>query len=81
MTEAQIYEALAEIFRDVFLRDDIALTPALSADDVDDWDSFKQIEIVIAAEEHFGVKFKTREMDDLPNVGALVQLIASKKVS
>jgi acyl carrier protein len=78
MTEPEIYEALTTIFHDVFLRDDLALTPELSAKDVPDWDSFKQIEIIIAAEERFGVKFRTREMDSLNNVGDLVQLIASK---
>ena len=78
MTEPEIYEALTTIFHDVFLRDDLALTPELSARDVPDWDSFKQIEIIIAAEERFGIKFRTREMDSLNNVGDLVQLIASK---
>jgi acyl carrier protein len=78
MTEPEIYEILTTIFRDVFLRDDLDLTPTLSAKDVPDWDSFKQIEIIIAVEGHFGIKFRTREMDSLNNVGDLVQLIASK---
>jgi acyl carrier protein len=78
MSEPEIYEALTTIFRDVFLRDDLMLTPALAAQDVPDWDSFKQIEIIIAVEEHFGIKFRTREMDSLNNVGDLVRLIASK---
>jgi len=78
MTEPEIYEALTTIFRDVFLRDDLVLNPTLSAKDVDDWDSFKQIEIIIAVEEQFGLKFRTREMDSLNNVGDLVQLITSK---
>jgi acyl carrier protein len=78
MTEPEIYERLTTIFRDVFLRDDLVLHPALSAKDVDDWDSFKQIEIIIAVEEQFGIKFRTREMDSLANVGDLVNLIASR---
>ena len=78
MTESEIYEALTTIFHDVFLRDDLALTPELSAKDVPDWDSFKQIEIIIAVEERFGIKFRTRELDSLHNVGDLVHLIASK---
>jgi acyl carrier protein len=78
MTEPEIYEALTTIFRDVFLHDDLALTPELTAKDIVDWDSFKQIEIIIAVEEHFGIKFRTREMDSLNNVGDLVRLIASK---
>ena len=78
MTEPEIYTALGGIFSDVFLRDDIALGPELSARQVPDWDSFKQIEIIIAVETRFGVKFRTREMDGLNNVGDLVRLIAEK---
>ncbi|HZK92458.1 MAG TPA: acyl carrier protein [Stellaceae bacterium] len=78
MTEPEIYQALTTIFRDVFLRDDLDLRPELSAKDVPDWDSFKQIEIIIAVEENFGIKFRTREMDSLNNVGDLARLVASK---
>lgn len=78
MTEPQIYETLTTIFRDVFLRDDMVLSVGLSARDVADWDSFKQIEIIIAVESQFGIKFRTREMDGLNNVGDLVRLIAEK---
>jgi acyl carrier protein len=78
MTEPQIYEALTAIFGDVFLRDDLVLSDGLSARDVPDWDSFKQIEILIAAETRFGLKFTTREMDSLDRVGDLVRLIAGK---
>lgn len=77
MTEAQVIEGLNGIFRDVFLRD-IKLTPALTAKDVDGWDSMKQIEIVLAAEEKFKVKFITKELDSLENVGALIKLILAK---
>jgi acyl carrier protein len=78
MTESEIYAALDEIFRDVFLRDDIALTPGLSAKDVAGWDSFKQIDIILAIEARYHVKFNTRELDSLHNVGDLVRVIAAK---
>lgn len=78
MTEPEIYEALTTIFHDVFLRDDMTLSAGLSAHDLPDWDSFKQIEIIIAVESQFGIKFRTREMDGLNNVGDLVRLIADK---
>ena len=78
MPEPEIYAALTTIFRDVFLRDDLVLSAELSANDVPGWDSFKQIEIILAVQEHFGVNFRTRELDSLNNVGDLVRLIASK---
>ncbi len=78
MTEPEIYETLTPIFRDVFLNDDLELSPGLSAKDVEGWDSFKQIEIIMAVEEHFSIKFSTPEMDSLNNVGDLVRLVANK---
>lgn len=78
MTEQEIYAALGEVFGDVFLRDDMHLTPDLSAKDVPGWDSFKQIEIVMATEQRFGIKLRTREIDGLKSVGDLAVLISSK---
>ena len=77
-SESEIYTALTEIFHDVFLRDDLVLKPGLSAKDVQGWDSFKQIEIVMAIEEQYGIKFTTRELDSLQNVGDLVRVVAAK---
>lgn len=78
MDETEIYAALTEIFRDVFLRDDLELRPELTAKDVAGWDSFKQIDIILAIEEKYGMKFNTRELDSLHNVGDLVRVIAAK---
>jgi acyl carrier protein len=76
--QATIYAVLTEIFNDVFMVDDMKLTPELSAKDVAGWDSFKQIEIMVSVEERFGVKLNTREIDSLRNVGDLVAVIARK---
>jgi acyl carrier protein len=76
--EAAIYTALTEIFNDVFMRDDMHLTPSLSAKDVEGWDSFKQIEIMVSVEERFGIKLNTREIDALKNVGDLAGTVARK---
>jgi len=78
MSEAEIYAGLGEIFRDVFLSDDIQLRPELSAKDVPGWDSFKQIDIILAVEEKYRIKLNTRELDSLQNVGDLVRVIAAR---
>jgi acyl carrier protein len=69
---------MTEIFHDVFMRDDLVLKAELSAKDVQGWDSFKQIEIIMATEERFGMKFTTRELDSLQNVGDLVRVVATR---
>ena len=60
MSSTEIYAALTEIFRDIFLDDEMQLSPTLSARDVDGWDSFKQIEIILATEARFGIRLKTK---------------------
>jgi acyl carrier protein len=78
VTEAEIYAALNELFSEIFVRDDIVLTATTNAADIEGWDSFKQIEIVMAVEERLGAKLQTREIDSLKNVGDLVKTIAAK---
>ena len=77
-SEAEIYSALTEIFHDIFMRDDIVLSADLTAKHVQGWDSFKQIEIIMASEEKWGIKFNTRELDSLRCVGDLVGMVAAK---
>lgn len=60
------------------MRDDIVLSAALSADDVEGWDSIKQVDIIIAVEERFDIKFSTKELDQLDCVGDLVSFIVAK---
>jgi acyl carrier protein len=54
------------------------LRPDLRAADVQGWDSFKQIELIVAVERRFSIRFNSREMDGLGCVGDMVQLIARK---
>jgi acyl carrier protein len=75
--EAEIYGALAEIFQDVFQRN-VPLRPELTAREVAGWDSFKQIEIIMAVEERYALRLTTRELDSLQAVGDLVRVIAAK---
>lgn len=79
MTERDIYDALTGIFREVFDDPALTATPELSAADVAEWDSFNHINIVVAAEQRFGVKFHASEIESLRNVGEFVDLIARKR--
>jgi acyl carrier protein len=78
MSEADIYATLTEIFRDVFLQNDLTITPEMTAKDVTGWDSFKQIEIILAVESQYDIKFNTKELDSLQSAGDLARIIAAK---
>jgi acyl carrier protein len=79
MTKDKIYSELTDIMRDVLMLDDLVLTPELSAEDVEGWDSFKMIEIIVAVESHFNFKVHSKQLDRLESVGDLVTLIAAAK--
>ncbi|HEY9568869.1 MAG TPA: acyl carrier protein [Thalassobaculum sp.] len=78
MNHDTLYQTLTEIFRDVFDDPALVATPELSAADVAEWDSFNHINVIVAAEQRFGVKFHASEIESLRNVGEFVELIARK---
>ncbi len=76
--ETEIFKGLNEIFQDIFLTDTIRLNATTTAADIAGWDSFKQIEIMLAAETRWGVRFSPRDLDGLRCVGDLARAIALK---
>jgi len=66
------------VFRDVFDDDDVVLTPDTTANDIDGWDSQTHVLLIVAAEQRFGVKFRTAELESLKNVGHFAELIRAK---
>ena len=73
-----ITSRLTTVFREVFDEDSIALTPQMTADDIDEWDSLSHIRLVLTVEKEFGVKFSAAEIGALKNVGDFISLIQSK---
>lgn len=77
-TQAELLDFLARVFRDVFKRDDIEVHPGLTAADVVGWDSMKQVEIILALQEKFGIRIRPREVADVWDVGGLVAIVRQK---
>jgi len=69
---------LTGVFRDVFDDDSLVITPQTTATDIPGWDSFAHINLIIATEGLFKIKFKTSEIESLRNVGHLVEVISAK---
>jgi acyl carrier protein len=73
-----IYTQLTELFRDLFANEKIVLTPETNAKNIEGWDSFNHLSVIVAVETRFGIKMKTKELDQLKNIGDLVSIIQSK---
>lgn len=67
-----------EIFRDVLDNEDINLTPSTTADDIEEWDSLSHIQLIVALEKHFKIRFSTNEITSYKNVGEMVEGIQKK---
>jgi acyl carrier protein len=78
MQESEIYLTINEIARDIFEDDTVVLGPQTVAADVENWDSFNHINLIVAVERAFGLRFKTAEFESLQNVGEFVALIVVK---
>lgn len=78
MTADDIKDRLTGIFHDVFDDDDIVLSPAMTADDIEEWDSLSHIRLIVATEKEFGVSFTSSEVVQLKNVGQFMDLIKTR---
>lgn len=78
MTKQEILSQVEEIFRDVLDNEEIVLTDSTTANDVEDWDSLTHIQLIVAIEKHFSIKFTSKEILSWANVGEMVDCIESK---
>ena len=76
MTREEIMGQLTEIFRDIFDDEDIVLTDATTSDDIEDWDSLEQINLLVAIEKQFNIKFQLADVANLENVGSMIDLVS-----
>ena len=73
-----ILAKLQEIFRDVFDDETIILINDTTQDDIEDWDSLAQINIIVAIKKEFKVDFTMEELGNLKSVGEIVKKIKEK---
>jgi acyl carrier protein len=78
MEKNEIVSRLTPIFRDVFNDDSLVVSEGMTAADVATWDSLSNINMIIAVEKAFGVKFSIKDVRALKNVGELLELIKRK---
>lgn len=78
MTREEVFQKLNSVFQDVFDDDSIKVSPDTTADDIEDWDSLEHINLMVAVEKAFGMKFSMAEVTGLKNVGEMVDVILKR---
>lgn len=79
MERKEIFEKLNEIFCDVLDLDEVELTDDSSANDIEEWDSLSHIQLIVAIEKEFKIKFTSLEIMRWNNVGEMIDTIIEKQ--
>ncbi len=78
MEKQDILNQVQEIFRDILDNNDININYATVADDIEEWDSLSHIQLIVAIEKHFKIKFNSKELLEWKSVGDMIDCISGK---
>ena len=78
MSREEVTDQLNEIFTKIFKKPDIQIHDEMTAKDVKVWDSLNHINLIKKKKKSFKIKFTTKEIQGLPNVGKLIDVIHQK---
>jgi acyl carrier protein len=76
---SDILDQITLVVRDVLDNDAIVLNEGTVANHVPGWDSLSHVEIIVAIEKHFKIRFTTKEIQSFKNVGAMRDVITGKR--
>jgi acyl carrier protein len=74
-------ERIQQVFREVLHNQDLIVSDSMTSHDIQGWDSFAQVRLVIAFEEEFDIKFTTDEVATISSVAGLKDALVSKGVA
>ncbi len=74
----EVMKTLNAIFREVFDDATLVIDEHTTANDIEDWDSLEQINLILACQERFGLTFDMSEVERMKNVGDMAEMIERK---
>jgi len=79
MNRIDTLELINEIFEDTLDEIESKIEESTTADDVEEWDSLTHIQLVVAVEKKFGLRFTSTEIQSWKNVGEMIDCIKKHK--
>lgn len=78
VSNATILEAIADTMRELFEDDTLQVTPELSRENEERWDSMNHLNIIFALEARFGIRFGVTDVESIRTVADLIAIVQDK---
>ena len=78
MERNDILKQINDIFIDTLDNEELLIIEATTADDVEEWDSLTHIQLIVAIEKKFRIRFTSKEIQSWSNVGEMLNCIETK---
>ena len=80
MELAEILKHVNEIFIDILDNEELVIIESTQASDIAEWDSLSHIQLVVAIEKYFKIRFTSKEIQSWNNVGEMLHSIKKKVI-
>jgi len=78
MNTQQVPSSLRNLLGDVFEIEPEEVTPELSVGTIENWDSFRHLQAILAIEGEYGVQFDPQRIPELTSVAVLLAELEKK---
>lgn len=78
MERSEIMKKVNDIFIDVLDNEDLVIADSTTSQDIEEWDSLSHIQLIVAIEKVFGIKFSSFEISSWIDVGEMLDCIQKK---
>jgi acyl carrier protein len=78
METQEILKTVNKIFNEILDQGTVVLVPGTEANDVPEWDSLFHIQLIVAIEKHFHIRFTALEIQNWKNAGQMIDSIKSR---
>jgi acyl carrier protein len=72
---SDILKQVNEVFVEILDDATIVLNATTTANDIEEWDSLSHIQIIVAIEKYFNIRFSSQEIKKFKNVGEMCDAI------
>jgi acyl carrier protein len=78
MSSQQIPSSLRDIFADTLEISSDEVTPELSMESAETWDSFRHLQLILSIEDEYGIQFDPQKIPELTTVAKVQQALEQK---